>query len=65
MSTKTNKLLNTLSDGKEYTAAQLEKKTKLANVSSTIHRLREMDYEIYTNKRNTKNGVVQKYRWNV
>lgn len=61
MVTKTEKLLNVLASGQNTSATTIAKKTKLQNVSSTIHRLREQGYEIYTNKRS--DGYY--YRWNI
>ena len=60
--TKTDKLLNVMATGKEFTPAQLAKKTGLANVGSTVNRLREQGVTIYTNpKRNKKTGSVQNF----
>ena len=49
--TKTEKLRRALARGKNVPSERLKKVTKLANLSSTIHRLRENGVRIYTNKR--------------
>jgi len=57
----TEKLISKLESGKEFTTSQLERATGLMNVRSTIHRLREEGFEIYTNR----HGGNSYYRWNV
>ena len=60
--TKTEKLLDVLSTGSEVSVKQIMKKTGLQNPYSTISRLREQGLRIFTNKRNTANGVRYFYR---
>ena len=60
--TKTDRLVKVLSKGKQVSAEQIYARTGLVNPSSTIHRLREQGLVIYTNKRNTDQGVKYFYR---
>jgi hypothetical protein len=46
--TKTAKLVTILESGREYKAVQLARRTGLKNVSATIDRLRNQDYNIRT-----------------
>lgn len=48
--TNSERILNALADGKNQTAAQLQRATRVANVSATISDLRKQGYCIYTNK---------------
>ena len=49
--TRTNKLLNLLADGKNVSVKRIKKVTRLANLSSTVSRLRTQGLTIYTNKK--------------
>ena len=53
--TKTQKLIRALSKGTQ-SIKQIRSKTGLANVTSTIHRLREYGYNIKTVDTNTGTG---------
>ena len=46
--TKTAKLVTLLESGREFNAVQLARRTGLKNVSATIDRLRNQDYNIRT-----------------
>lgn len=48
--TNNDRVLTALSDGKNKTVAQLEKATRVSNVTATIAELRKQGYCIYTNK---------------
>lgn len=61
--TKQDKLLALLRTGKEFTAAEISKKTGLVNPTAAICQLRDRQLvAIYGNKRQTRNGEVTKYR---
>jgi len=60
--TKTEKLIRALENGKNYTAEQIARKTGLVNVSSTVDRLRQEGYVIYSNRKGTTGNKVQTYR---
>lgn len=48
--TNADRVLNALTDGKNKTVAQLERATRVANVTATVADLRKQGYCIYTNK---------------
>ncbi len=60
--TKTLKLINALATGKEITPTKLAKRSGLANVSSTISRLRNEGFRIFLNTKKTSKGVQNYYR---
>ena len=49
--TKTGKLLRALANGENVSSIRLKRVTRLTNLSSTIHHLRENGARIYTNRR--------------
>ena len=52
--TKTDRLFRALANGDNVSVAKLRAVTRLENLSSTVHRLRENGLPIYTNKRRGK-----------
>ena len=60
--TKTEKLISALSKGKNMTADQLSRKTGLQNVSSTVDRLRQEGFVIYSNLKGKKGSKTHYYR---
>ncbi len=61
--TKTNKLLKSLQDGNQFTAAQIQRKFGIRNPTASIDTLRLDGYSIYLNERKaSKNTVVKTYR---
>ena len=59
---KTEKLLKALETGKNITAETLSRRTGLVNVSSTVDRLRQEGYAIYSNRKGTAGNKFQAYR---
>ena len=60
--TKVEKLLNLLSDGKNYRPETIARRTGLANVSAAVNSLREEGVKIYTNTRGRKGEKYRTYR---
>lgn len=58
--TKTERLIRALESGRNLTAEQLEARSGLVNVSSTIDRLRNEGFPIFTNTKTDRDGY--KYR---
>lgn len=62
MSLKTEKLIDLLSGGEQFTIKQITKKTGLKCPSRAIAHLREAGVRIYTNKRRLGRKVKHYYR---
>jgi biotin operon repressor len=59
--TKTDKLIRALKGGGYVSTKALRARTGLANLSSTVHRLRTFGFDIDMNRQKNSKGLTQNY----
>jgi hypothetical protein len=63
--TKQQRLLEALQRGEELTSAQITSRYNIPNPSATVNDLREAGHNVFSTRRETKNGIVSKYHMKV